>query len=423
MNFFEYLNQRGLVHNFTPHIEKYLVESRNKNEIPRVYAGFDPSGASLQIGNLMAVLLLRRAQLFQLQPIILLGGATGLIGDPSGKKAERNLLDKTLAEENTDKIKRQLEKFIDFTKGPTQPIFVNNLDWFSKYNFVEFLRDVGKHLTINYMIAKDSVKLRMETGISYAEFGYMLMQGYDFLHLFETHHCRIQIGGSDQWGNITTGTELIRRKHGEESHAISSPLLTDASGNKLGKTEAGAIYLDAELTSPYQFYQYLLQREDSEVVKLLNTLTLLDTSSIEEAKNWLETEPEKRRAQKLLAKTITSMVHGDDQCEAVEKASEVLFSKDPKTLDQLSPTALLALSKEVPSSHYISPTPIIDLLVNCKLASSKTEARRFISNGALTLNRIKIIDEKTIVDESSFNNKNFILVGVGKSQLHLILKG
>lgn len=423
MNFFEYLNLRGLVHNHTPHIEHYLNECREKNEVPRAYAGFDPSGASLQLGNLMAVLLLRRAQLYGVQPIILLGGATGLIGDPSGKKAERNLLAKNLAEENTLKIKKQLEKFIDFSKGPTEPIFVNNLDWFSKYNFVEFLRDVGKHLTINYMIAKDSVKLRMESGISYAEFGYMLMQGYDFLHLFETLGCRIQIGGSDQWGNITTGTELIRRKHSTEAHAISSPLLTDAAGNKLGKTEAGAIYLDPELTTPYQFYQYLLQREDSEVIKLLNTLTLLDTSAITQAKEWIETEPDKRAAQKLLAKTLTTLVHGADQCDAVEKASQVLFSKDPNALNQLSSTAIQALSKEVPSSQFETSSTITDLLIKINLCSSKSEARRHISSGALTINRVKVQDEKFLIDENSFQDKKFLLIGLGKSQLHLILRG
>lgn len=423
MNFFKYLNERGLIHNYTPNIEDHLFQCRNKNEIPRAYAGFDPSGESLQLGNLQATLLLRRAQLFGIQPIILLGGATGLIGDPSGKKAERNLLSKDSAQENTLKIKKQLENFIDFTKGPTEPIFVNNLDWFSNYNFVEFLRDVGKHLTINYMIAKDSVKLRMETGISYAEFGYMLMQGYDFLHLFEKYNCRIQIGGSDQWGNITTGAELIRKKHSVEAHAICSPLLTDSSGNKLGKTEEGAIYLDSALTSPYKFYQFLLQREDSEVIKLLNTLTLLDSEEITQAKKWIETEPDKRAAQKLLAKTLTSMVHGNEQCDAAEKASQVLFSKDPATLNQLSSASILALSKEVPSSIFQSATPILDLLVNTKMCSSKSEAKRHLQNGAITINRLKVQDEKLIIEEKSFNEKVFLLIGVGKTQLHLVLKG
>ena len=422
LNFFEHLNTRGLVHNHTPNIESYLVQAKEKGEVPRVYVGFDPSGASLQIGNLLAILLLKRAQLFGIQPIVLLGGATGLVGDPSGKKAERTLLDSKVAETNTLKIKKQLEKFIDFSPGPLQPIFVNNLDWFSKLNFVEFLRDVGKHLTINYMIAKDSVKLRMETGISYAEFGYMLMQGYDFLHLFETLQCRIQMGGSDQWGNITTGTELIRRKHGAEVHAISSPLLTDASGNKLGKTESGAIYLDSELTSPYQFYQYFLQREDSEVIKLLKALTLLDSATIDQAQQWIEQNPDQRAAQKLLAKTLTTMVHGAEQFEAAEKASQVLFSKHPETLNQLSATALATLSKEVPSSHYESAHPLADLLVKFKLCNSKTEARKYINNGAVTLNRTKVADEKMVIDENSFGDKGFLLVGLGKTQLHLLIK-
>ena len=422
MNFFAHLNQRGLVHNSTPHVEEYLLKCRETGETPRAYVGFDPSGASLQVGNLMAVLLLRRAQLHGVQPIILVGGATGLVGDPSGKKAERTLLEKNIVEDNTLRIKKQLEKFIDFSPGPVQPVFVNNWDWFSQINFVEFLREVGKHITINYMIAKDSVKLRMETGISYAEFGYMLMQGYDFLHLFENYQCRIQLGGSDQWGNITTGTELIRRKHASEAHAISSPLLTDSSGNKLGKTEAGAIYLDPSLTSPYKFYQYWLQREDSEVLKLLKALTLLNDSQIQEAHHWIESEPEKRRAQKLLAETLTSMVHDPETCKAVEKASQVLFSKDPATLEQLSSAALEALAQEVPSSHYEEASPLLDVLVKAKLCASKSEARRHIQGGAVTVNRHKVGDEKMIVDPTLFAGKDFLLIGLGKSHLHLILK-
>jgi len=422
MHFFEYLNQRGLIHNFTPNVEQYLIQAKEKGETPRVYIGFDPSGASLQIGNLLAILLLRRAQIFGLQPVILLGGATGLVGDPSGKKAERSLLAAETAQTNTVRIKKQIEKFMDPTSGPLQPIIVNNLDWFTKLNFVEFLRDVGKHLTINYMIAKDSVKLRMETGISYAEFGYMLMQGYDFLHLYESIGCRIQMGGSDQWGNITTGTELIRRKHGAEVHAMSSPLLTDASGNKLGKTESGAIYLDPEMTSPYQLYQYFLQREDSEVIKLLYALTLLDSKTIEQAKTWIEKEPEKREAQKLLAKTVTTLVHDEEQCEAAEKASLVLFSKDPASLNQLSSAALKALAKEVPSSQFESSISILDLLVKSQLCSSKSEARRHISSGAVTFNRAKVADDKLIVDTNTFADKPFLLIGLGKTHLHLVLK-
>jgi tyrosyl-tRNA synthetase len=422
MNFYEHLNRRGLIHNSTPHIEQYLSNAQKNGETPKAYVGFDPSGASLQVGNLMAVLLLRRAQLHGVQPIILIGGATGLVGDPSGKKAERNLMAKEVAAENTRRIKKQLEKFIDFSPGPVEPLFVNNIDWFAKINFVEFLRDVGKHVTINYMIAKDSVKLRMETGISYTEFGYMLMQGYDFLHLYETFDCRIQLGGSDQWGNITTGTELIRRKHAAEAHAISSPLLTDSTGNKLGKTESGGIYLDPEITSPYQFYQYWLQREDSEVLRLLNALTLLEEDRIQQAQFWLEGEPGKRAAQKLLAETLTCMVHGQDTYDAVEKASQVLFSKDPETLNGLSAAALLALSKEVPSSKFESPIPILELLVKAQLCTSKSEARRHIQGSAVTLNRQKITDEKLVVDYNTFGDKQFLLIGLGKTHLHLALK-
>src|SRR3989338_1044438 len=247
--FLSHLKERNLIQDETPGLLSYLKDCHAKGKVPSIYAGFDPSAPSLQAGNLVAALMLRRAQLCGIRPIVLLGGATGLIGDPAFKKAERTLLDKGTADANLEKIKRQLARLIDASPGKQQMKFVNNYDWFKSFGFIEFLRNVGKHMTINYMIAKDSVKLRMETGISYAEFGYMLIQGYDFLHLFENEDCAIQVGGSDQWGNMTTGIELVRRKHGAEAHAVSAPLLTDSAGNKLGKTEGGAIYLDPTMTS------------------------------------------------------------------------------------------------------------------------------------------------------------------------------
>lgn len=424
MNLFDYLEGRGLVHNFTPQIKKYLEDNATATTPPRAYCGFDPSGRSLQVGNLVALLILRRAQLHGVQPLALLGGATGLIGDPSGKKAERNLLDQKVAEDNLNRIKNQISQFIDFSPGKYQAQFVNNYDWFKDFNYLTFLRDVGKHITINYMIAKDSVKLRMETGISYAEFGYMLMQGYDYLHLYEKMGCLIQLGGSDQWGNITTGIELIRRKHGAEAHALSTPLLTDSAGNKLGKTEAGAIYLDPELTSPYQFYQYWLQRPDSEVVQLLKSLTLMDSPQIEECNEFIKNAPEKREAQKILARTLTDLVHGKTQSTSAEEASAVLFSKDPEVLAKLTPEGLKTLAGEVPSTvvDTLNNTAILDLLVNTKLCQSKGEARRHIQGNAVTLNRAKVSDDKLILSDDSFQNKNFVLIGIGKNQLHLVLK-
>lgn len=424
MNFFSYLENRNLVHNSTPNIKNYLEESLKTGIPAKAYCGFDPSGRSLQVGNLVAILLLRRAQLHGVQPLALLGGATGLIGDPSGKKAERNLLDQAVAAENLELIKKQIAHFIDFDSGKYQAQFVNNYDWFKDFNFISFLRDVGKHITVNYMIAKDSVKLRMETGISYAEFGYMLVQGYDYLHLYEKHGCLIQIGGSDQWGNMTTGIELIRRKHGAEANAFSTPLLTDSAGNKLGKTENGAVYLDPELTSPFQFYQYWLQRPDSEVIQLLKALTLMDDQSILECDHYIKTAPDKREAQKVLARQITELVHGKDICKSAEEASLVLFSKGVEALTQLTPEGLKTLAREVPSTNVdtIQQINILDLLVQTKMCQSKGEARRHIQGNAVTLNRTKVSDDKLILSDDLFQNKNFILLGIGKNQLHLVIR-
>lgn len=424
MTLFDHLKSRDLVHDHTPNVADYFSKAKAAHQTPRVYAGFDPSSQSLQIGNVVAALILRRAQQNGVQPLILLGGATGLVGDPSGKKAERTLLAKERAEENLIKIKKQLANLIDCDSGKYQGLFVNNLDWFSQLNYIEFLRDVGKHITINYMIAKDSVKLRMETGISYAEFGYMLMQGYDFLHLFEKYNCQVQLGGSDQWGNITTGIELIRRKHGAEAHAISTPLLTDSAGNKLGKTENGAIYIDPEITSPFQFYQYFINLPDSEVLKVLKALTLISDEQLQEVELRLKDAPEKREAQKLLAALLTDMIHGLEDRTAVEQATVVLFSKDSASLRNLSAATLHQLSRELPTSRLttVSGTNIIDALVNSKLATSKGEARRHLQGGAVTINREKITDEKAYLNEEQFKSQGYLLLGIGKSKLHLLLK-
>ncbi|HEY8280086.1 MAG TPA: tyrosine--tRNA ligase, partial [Bdellovibrionota bacterium] len=376
----------------------------------------------LQVGNLMQAMMLRRAQLHGVQPLVLLGGATGLIGDPSGKKEERNLLDEKIAHGNLEKQKAQLANLIDFSKGKFQAKFVNNYDWFKDFRFLDFLRDVGKHLTVNYMIAKDSVKIRMETGISYAEFGYMLVQGYDFLHLFEHEKCAFQMGGSDQWGNITTGLELIRRKLSKEAHALSTPLLTDAAGNKLGKTEKGAIYLDPELTSPFKFYQFWLGQADADAPKLLRFLTILKDEYIEDLERQMTQDPASRAIQKVLAHELTRLVHGEEAALASENASRVLFSKDAKVLDSLSAKGLELLAKEVPSTKMNDDCGILDLLVLTKLCSSKGEARRDLKAGAITMNREKVTDENLVVSSASFGSHKVILFGKGKSNLHLILK-
>jgi tyrosyl-tRNA synthetase len=370
----------------------------------------------------MQAMMLRRAQLHGVQPLVLLGGATGLIGDPSGKKEERNLLDEKIAHGNLEKQKAQLANLIDFSKGKFQAKFVNNYDWFKDFRFLDFLRDVGKHLTVNYMIAKDSVKIRMETGISYAEFGYMLVQGYDFLHLFEHEKCAFQMGGSDQWGNITTGLELIRRKLSKEAHALSTPLLTDAAGNKLGKTEKGAIYLDPELTSPFKFYQFWLGQADADAPKLLRFLTILKDEYIEDLERQMTQDPASRAIQKVLAHELTRLVHGEEAALASENASRVLFSKDAKVLDSLSAKGLELLAKEVPSTKMNDDCGILDLLVLTKLCSSKGEARRDLKAGAITMNREKVTDENLVVSSASFGSHKVILFGKGKSNLHLILK-
>jgi len=422
LSFFEHLQRRGLIQDHTPALVEYLKSCHTAGVVPKVYIGFDPSGESLQVGNMLAAMMLRRAQLHGLQPIILLGGATGLIGDPSGKKEERNLLDKSVAAGNLEKIKAQLANLIDTSPGPYQAKIVNNHDWFENFRFLDFLRDVGKFMTINYMLAKDSVKIRMETGISYAEFGYMLVQGYDFLHLFEKEDCRIQMGGSDQWGNMTTGLELIRRKHGKEAYALSAPLLTDAAGNKLGKTEKGATYLDAKLTSPFRFYQFWLQQADADAPKLLRALTLLKDEYIATLEEQMLSQPEARPAQRVLAHEVTRLVHGEASALAAENASRVLFSKDAKMLDSLSEQGLELLAQEVPSSRFSAETGLIDLLVQTGLCSSKGEARRHLKSGAVAVNREKVTDEAAKVNVETFGSRRMILLGVGKSNLHLLLR-
>lgn len=423
VSYYDHSLARGLIHNETPNVRAYLQTCHDKREIPVVYCGFDPSAESLQIGNLQSALMLRRAQIHGVKPIVLLGGATGLVGDPSGKKAERTLMDKDRAEANLAAQKAQLAKYIDADKGNYQAIFANNHDWFRDFHFLDFLRDVGKHITINYMIAKESVKQRMETGISYTEFAYMLVQGYDFLHLFEKYGCRMQVGGSDQWGNMTTGIELIRRKHSAEVHCFSAPLLTDAAGNKLGKTESGAIYLNRTMTSPYQFYQFCLNVADADVPNLLKRMTLLDDETVDTLINQCQTAPEKREAQKALALHLTELVHSIGDAEAARDASQVLFSKDASVLTDLKQETINMLESEVPSSRFThASVGLLDLLVETGLCKSKGEARRHVKGNAVSIDRVKVHDENHTVDSSAFASKSYFLLGLGKNKLHLVIK-
>lgn len=422
--FHDHLKSRGLIQDHTPGLVDYLKSCHTAGIVPRAYIGFDPSAESLQIGNLMQALVLRRAQLHGVQPVVLLGGATGLVGDPSGKKEERTLLDKDVAQRNLENFKVQISKIVDTDAGKYQAVIVNNYDWFKDFKFLDFLRDVGKYITVNYMTAKDSVKIRMETGISYTEFAYMLIQGYDFLHLFEKEKCAIQMGGSDQWGNMTTGLELIRRKHGKEAHALSTPLLTDSAGNKLGKSEKGTIFLEPKLTSPFRFYQYWLGQADADIPKLLNFLTLFDDAYIAEIVEQSLKQPEARTGQKVVAHELTRMVHGEEAALGSENASRVLFSKDPKVLDGLSAKGLEMLAHEVPSSKFSGEeTGILDLLVSTGLCASKGEAKRHLKANAVTMNREKVTDEGMKVSNSTFGDKRMLLIGIGKSNLHLVLRG
>ena len=309
----------------TPEVEKKLLEQSTAG-----YVGFDPTANSLHVGNLVPIMLLKHFQLAGHKPFALVGGATGMIGDPSGKSAERNLLSMDILKNNQESIKQQLMQFLDF-EGDNAAEMVNNYDWFANMNFLDFIRDTGKHISVNYMMAKDSVKKRLETGISFTEFTYQLIQGYDFLHLYREKGCTVQIGGSDQWGNITTGTELIRRVAGGEAHAITCPLMTKADGSKFGKSEGGNIWLDAEKTSPYQFYQFWLNAADEDSEKLLKTFTLLSKEEIESLMKEHAKAPHLRAAQKRLAEEVTRMIHSQEDLDLAQKASQILFGKSDKS--------------------------------------------------------------------------------------------
>lgn len=349
------------------------------------YCGFDPTAPSLHIGSLVPIMGLVHLQRHGHRPIAMVGGGTGMIGDPSGKSAERTLLTLEQVETNVRGVRAQLERFLDFT-GPTPALLANNADWLLSLGAVEFMRDVGKHLTVNYMLAKDSVKSRIDGGISYTEFSYMLLQGYDFLQLNRRHGTTLQVGGSDQWGNITAGIELVRRMDGREVHGLTFPLVTTSSGAKFGKTEAGAIWLDAALTSPYKFYQFWINVDDRDVGQYLRYFTLLSHEEVTALDCATAEHPERRDAQAALARDVTTRVHGADATRDAEEASAVLFAKrDPKSL---SASALAALAREVPSTEGASadiPT-VLDAFVRSGLVKSKGEARRLADQGGTYVN-------------------------------------
>jgi tyrosyl-tRNA synthetase len=372
------LSWRGMMYQHTDGLPDALA-----TDSVSAYAGFDPTAASLHVGHLVPVMGLAHLQRAGHRPIALVGGGTGMIGDPSGKTAERQLVSEQEIESNSRSIAKQLERFLDFT-GPKAARMRDNAAWLRPLKAVEFMRDVGKHFTVNYMLAKDSVQSRIEGGISFTEFSYMLLQAYDFLELHRREGVTLQIGGSDQWGNITAGLELIRRVTGKTAHALTMPLVTTASGSKFGKTEAGAVWLDAALTSPYKFYQYWINVDDRDAGKYLRLFTLMSRKEIEALEKLIASAPEKREAQQALARDLTARVHGEDVSRVAEEVSRVLFGKaDPASLTE---PVLKALSEEVPFAEPLDAPGLLDALVLLKLAASKSAARRLVEQGGVYVN-------------------------------------
>ncbi len=427
-NFVEELRWRGMIHDVMPGTEEYM-----KNNMTAGYVGIDPTADSLHIGHLVGVMMLKHLQLCGHKPIALVGGATGMIGDPSGKSQERNLLDEETLRKNETGIKKQLAKFLDFESNePNRALLVNNYDWMKNFSFLEFIRDVGKHITVNYMMAKDSVKKRIgpdsQNGMSFTEFSYQLVQGYDFLHLYKTENCKLQMGGADQWGNITTGTELIRRKLGHENQAfaLTCPLITKSDGTKFGKTEKGNVWLDPEKTSPYEFYQFWLNVSDEDAEKYIKIFTLLEREEIENLIEEHRKAPHLRLLQKTLAKEITVTVHSEKDYNAAVEASQILFGKGTTDmLKKLDERTLLDVFKGVPQaeisrSELESGIALLDFLsAKAKAFKSNGEARRMIKDNAVAINKQKIKEDYQIGVKDLLNDK-YILVQKGKKNYFLV---
>ena len=427
MNFVDELKWRGMIHDIMPGTEELLKKEKTSG-----YIGFDPTADSLHIGHMVQVMLLVHFQRAGHTPIALVGGATGMIGDPSGKSEERSLLDETTLRKNQDGIKKQLEHFLDFNStAPNRAVMVNNYDWMKEYSFLEFIRDIGKHITVNYMMAKDSVKKRLgseaKEGMSFTEFSYQLVQGTDFLHLYNEHKCRLQMGGSDQWGNIVTGTELIRRKSGGEAFALTCPLITKADGSKFGKTESGNVWLDPEKTSPYKFYQFWLNVSDEDAEKYIKIFTILDKETIDDLVKRHREAPHERLLQKRLAEEVTTMVHSREEYESAVEASQILFGKGTtESLRKMNENTFLAVFEGVPmfdikNEVLAQGVTISDLLaVHTAVFPSKGEMRRLVQGGGLSLNREKVEDAEASVNSSALLNGKYILVQKGKKNYYLI---
>jgi len=421
LNFIEELQWRCMIHDIMPGTEELL-----KKKMVSAYVGIDPTASSLHVGHLVSIMMLKHLQLCGHKPIALVGGATGMIGDPSGKSEERNLLSVEILNNNVEAIKKQLIKFLDFNEGNNKAELVNNYDWTKDFTLLDFLRDIGKHLTINYMMAKDSVKNRLETGISYTEFSYQLLQAYDFLFLYKNYNCELQMGGSDQWGNITSGTELIRRKTGGEAYALTCPLITKADGKKFGKTEEGNIWLDAKLTAPYKFYQFWLNCSDKDSEKYIKIFTLFSKEEVEALIEQHTKEPHLRLLQKELAKALTIFVHSQDDYQKAVDASEILFcSGTLETIQTIDEQTFLSVFEGVPhfnisKEQIATPISITDFL--CETAAilpSKSEARRALKENSICINKKRINDDYKISTADLINNK-YILVQRGKKNYFLV---
>ncbi len=426
MNFIDELTWRGMIHTVMPGTDEELSKG-----MATAYLGIDPTADSLHIGHLVGVMMLKHFQRSGHKPLALIGGATGMIGDPSMKSQERKLIDEETLRHNQEAIKAQLAKFLDFdSEAPNAAELVNNYDWMKDYGFLNFIRDIGKHITVNYMMAKDSVKKRLSgesrEGMSFTEFSYQLLQGYDFLYLYRNKNCRLQLGGSDQWGNITTGTELIRRTEGGEAFALTCPLITKADGGKFGKTESGNVWLDRNRTSPYKFYQFWLNVSDTDADKYIKIFTTLSREEIEELAAQQAADPGQRPLQKRLAREITTMVHSAADCDAAIEASQILFN--PKATQQL---------RELPEDLFLEimdgvnkfeveingETRLADLLTapSSDVFPSKGEYRKMVQGGGLSVNKEKVTDPNAVITPANLLNGKYLLVQRGKKHMYLLI--
>jgi tyrosyl-tRNA synthetase len=425
MSLIQELRLRGMIQDIMPGTEELFEKEQVSG-----YIGFDPTSDSLHIGSLVPILLLVHLQKAGHKPVALLGGATGMVGDPSGKSEERNLLSEETLQYNLAGVQKQLARFLNFDKNlPNAAEMVNNYDWFKNFNFLDFIRDVGKHITVNYMMAKDSVKKRIEgdTGMSFTEFTYQLVQGYDFYWLYKNKNCKVQMGGSDQWGNIITGTELIRRKMGGEAFAFTCPLITKADGGKFGKTEKGNIWLDASKTSPYQFYQFWLNASDEDAKKWIKIFTLLPLDQIQKLITEHEMAPQERILQKNLAAALTQFVHSEEDLNFALRATEILFGNaTTEVLQSLNETQLLQVMEGVPTvnislAQLKEGYDLVSLLADTKIFPSKGEARKMWQSGGISINKAKIDTQFTLVTQAQLLQGKYILLQKGKKNYYLVM--